>query len=398
MDNIQVLKPSYRVEECLEAIRECLEAGWTGLGFKTIEFEEAWKKYTGLPHAHFLNSATAGLHLAVKILKDAHGWEEGDEIITTPLTFVSTNHAILYERLFPVFADVHPDTLCLDPKSVEEKITTRTRAIMYVGMAGEPGHLNQIRVLCKQHGLKLILDAAHMAGTRIVNITPHPPNKGLSREVHHVGPEADVAVFSFQAVKNLPTADGGMICFQDAEFDAKARKLSWLGIDKDTYLRTQQNSSYRWRYDVPDVGFKYHGNSIMAALGLVALKYLDEDNARRNELFNIYKERLTVDLGISPVKVINLHSQHIVSRHLVQVFIPRRRDSVLESLNSRDIYPGVHYIDNTHYRMYRYGMNTCPVAHRMSSHLLTLPLHLEMTNENVEYVADALKDIIRGLS
>ncbi|MEE8114111.1 MAG: DegT/DnrJ/EryC1/StrS aminotransferase family protein [Nitrososphaerales archaeon] len=390
MNNIQVLKPYYRVDECLEAIRECLECGWTGPGFKTIEFEEAWKKYTRLPHAHFLNSATAGLHLAVKIFKDSYGWQDSDEIITTPLTFVSTNHAILYERLFPVFADVNPDTLCLSPASIEERITTRTKAVMYVGVGGNPGQLDEVRTLCKKRGLKLILDAAHMAGTKFV--IPHPPNKGLS--LRHVGSEADVTVFSFQAVKNLPTADGGMICFQDAEFDAKARKLSWLGIDKDTYLRSNQQGAYKWKYDVPEVGFKYHGNSIMAALGLVALKYLDEDNLRRNELFDIYRSRLTVDLGISPVDVIGQHTHHIMSRHLAQVVVHENRDKVLEKLNTQGIYPGVHYIDNTHYRMYRYGMNTCPVAHAMSKKLLTLPLHVGMTNKDAEYVAETLKDIV----
>ena len=119
---IQVLQPSYYTEECLEAIRECLEIGWTGLGFKTVEFEEEWIRYTNLPYAHFLNSATAGLHLAIKILKDYHGWHEGDEVITTPLTFVSTNHAIMYERLTPVFADVDPQTMCLSPESIEKCI------------------------------------------------------------------------------------------------------------------------------------------------------------------------------------------------------------------------------------------------------------------------------------
>src|SRR5881394_596340 len=113
---IHLFVPSFRVDECLAGIRECLEKGWTGLGFKTVEFEAAWAAYTGLPHAHFLNSATAGLHLAVKLLKEQHGWADGDEIITTPLTFVSTNHAILYERMRPVFADVD-EYLCLDPAS-----------------------------------------------------------------------------------------------------------------------------------------------------------------------------------------------------------------------------------------------------------------------------------------
>lgn len=113
MDAIQLFQPTFRVEECLAQIRECLEVGWTGIGFKTNEFESAWKDYTGLPHAHFLNSATSGLHLALQLLKDKYGWEDGDEVITTPLTFVSTNHAILYSNLRPIFADVD-EFLCLD--------------------------------------------------------------------------------------------------------------------------------------------------------------------------------------------------------------------------------------------------------------------------------------------
>ena len=381
---IQVLKPHYRVEECLEEIRECLEIGWTGLGFKTVEFEEAWKKYTGLPHAHFVNSATAGLHLAVRILKDAYGWGEGDEIITTPLTFVSTNHAILYEGLFPVFADVDRHSLCLDPVEVEKKITTRTRAVMYVGVGGSPGRLNEMRELCKRHNLKLILDAAHMAGTK--TIIADPPDRGL--KVQHVGSEADVTVFSFQAVKNLPTADSGMVCFQDAEFDAKARKLSWLGIDKDTYLRSEQDGTYKWKYDVPEVGFKYHGNSIMAAMGLVALKYLDGDNKRRQDLFDMY---LLKTEGLEKIDIVrgNLSGMYMSSRHLCQATVPNR-DTVIKSLNNGDVYPGVHYIDNTHYRMYRHALNTCPVATRMSNELISLPLHLEMTEEDVDRVVQRL--------
>src|ERR1700677_1356663 len=114
---LQLFTPTFRIDECLAEIRKCMEVGWTGLGFKTTEFEEAWCRYTGLPNAHFLNSATAGLHLAVKILKERHGWSAGDEIISTPITFVSTNHAILYENLNVVFADVD-EAGCLDPVSV----------------------------------------------------------------------------------------------------------------------------------------------------------------------------------------------------------------------------------------------------------------------------------------
>src|SRR5947209_6955427 len=166
MEPIQLFVPTFHVDETLEAIRECLEKGWTGLGFKTGQFEQAWKDYTGLPHAHFLNSATSGLHLAIAQLNAHEGWADDDEIITTPLTFVSTNHAILYEHLKPVFADVD-QYLCLDPDSIAAHITPKTRAVMFVGMGGNPGSYDAIRQLCNEHGLKLILDAAHMSGTRL---------------------------------------------------------------------------------------------------------------------------------------------------------------------------------------------------------------------------------------
>src|SRR6185503_12653192 len=135
---IQVFVPTFRIEECLAEIRECLEKGWTGLGFKTVQFETAWKEYTGLPYAHFVGSATDGLHLAVCLLKEDGAWQEGDEIISTPLTFVSSNHVILQENLTPVFADVD-EYLCLDPKSVEARITPRTRAVIFVGLGGNIG-------------------------------------------------------------------------------------------------------------------------------------------------------------------------------------------------------------------------------------------------------------------
>src|SRR4051794_3018857 len=208
MEPIHLFVSTFRVEECLALIRECLEIGWTGIGFKTNEIEAAWKDFTGLPHAHFLNSATAGLHLALRLFAEKYAWSEGDEVITTPLTFVSTNHAILYANMRPVFADVD-EYLCLDPRSVAERITDRTRAIMYVGLGGNTGRLPEIADLARERGLKLILDAAHMSGTRLNG--------------RHVGAEADAVVFSFQAVKNLPTADSGMICFAEPDLDAEVR-------------------------------------------------------------------------------------------------------------------------------------------------------------------------------
>lgn len=372
MKKIQLFVPTFRVDECLEEIRQCLEIGWTGLGFKTTEFEEAWKKYTGLPEAHFLNSSTAGLQLAVKIFKIKLGWHDGDEIITTPLTFISTNHAILFENLKPVFADID-QTLCLSPESVADKITAKTRAVMYVGLGGNPGRLEEISRLCREHNLILILDAAHMAGAKYLG--------------RHVGTEADCAVFSYHAVKNLPTADAGMICFREKELDTLARKMSWLGIDKDTYARSS-SGEYKWLYEVEYLGLKGHGNSIMAAIALVQLKYLDEDNQRRRQICERYNELLA---GRPEIKLIEHLPDSVSSRHLFQIRVPADlREKLLVYLNSREIYPGVHYRINTEYKMYHYGLLTCPRAEEAAREVVSLPLHLQLTNDDVNRAAQSV--------
>lgn len=380
MDPIQLFVPTFRIEETLAEIRICLEKGWTGMGFKTVELEEAWKNYTGLPHAHFLNSATAALHLAVLILKEHGGWADGDEIITTPMTFVSSNHAILYEKLKPVFADID-DMLCMDPASLEERITPKTRAVMYVGLGGNTGQLRKIEQICKERNLKLILDASHMTGTRWAD------------SGRHVGGEADVAIFSFQAVKNLPTGDSGMICFRDAELDAEARKWSWLGINKDTYARTASQGSYKWYYDVEYPGFKYNGNSIMAAIGLVALRYVEQDNAYRRQVSAWYDMFLK---DILQIRRVPMHPDCISSRHLYQIEVSHR-DEVMLALNQANIYPGVHYRDNTLYQMYSYAQGTCPRSMKASDSIISLPLHLRLTYQQVEYIASNLRQIVKRI-
>ncbi|WP_338925716.1 DegT/DnrJ/EryC1/StrS family aminotransferase [Mycetohabitans endofungorum] len=365
---IQLFVPNFRIEECLAEIRECLERGWTGLGFKTNQFEEAWKAYTGLPHAHFLSSNTVGLHLAFELLKTKYGWQDDDEVITTPLTFVSSNHAILYAGLRPIFADVD-DSLCLDPLSIEARITERTRAVVYVGVGGNVGQYDSVLKLCRDRGIVLILDAAHMSGTRFHG--------------KHVGHDADVTVFSYQAVKNLPTADSGMICFKAAEDDARARKMSWLGINKDTYARTASQGAYKWMYDVEEVGFKYHGNSIMAAIGLVQLKYLDNDNAYRRQLASWYEELLG---NYANVRVVPITKGCESSRHLFQIRV-KNRDELMLALNEHEVYPGVHYRDNTEYKMYAYGKGQCSNAHTASNEILSLPMHMGVSRKDVELIA-----------
>ena len=374
---IQVLKPKFHVDECLEQVKECLEKGWTGMGFKTVEFEEAWKKYTGHKYAYYLNSNTVGLHLAVKILKMNNGWQDGDEIISTPITFVSTNHAIMYENLKPVFADVD-EYLCLDPVDVEKKITGKTKAIIFVGYGGRVGQLDKIIDICKNHNLKLILDAAHMSGTKVNGVCP-----GTWDGV-------DVAVYSYQAVKNLATGDSGCICWNDEASHLLTKQLAWCGINKDTYARSNKGT-YAWKYDVDYVGYKYNGNAIMAGIALTQLKYLDEENARRREIVKMYDEGFKKN---PLIKIIPAPYADECSYHLYELQVPDR-EALLDFLAKHDINCGVHYRDNTEYSVFAYGNGTCQNAHKVSQHLITMPLHMWLTDNDVENIIKKVNEFVK---
>lgn len=367
---IQLFVPKFRVDETLQEIKECLEKGWTGLGFKTVQIEDDWKKYTGYKNAHFLSSNTVGLHMAFEVFKRKYAWDESSEVITTPLTFVSTNHAILYAGLKPVFADVD-EHLCLDPEDVEKRITKQTKALIFVGIGGNIGQYDRIKKICSKYKIKLILDAAHMAGTRYAT-------------GEHVGLDSDVTVYSFQAVKNMPTADSGMICFADTSDDEHARKMSWLGINKDTFARTAAQGAYKWMYDVEELGYKYHGNSIMAGMALVSLKYLDQDNAYRRQMAKWYEENFK---NADNLKLIPIAKNCESSRHLFQIRVSNR-DELMLALNESQIYPGVHYRDNTEYNLYAYGKGSCPNSKRLSEEIISLPMHLGLNKQDIDLVSD----------
>ena len=373
--SIQLFKPKFEIEECIAEIRECLEKGWTGLGYKTEEFEKLWKEYTGLSNAYYTNSATIALNMAVALLKMEYKWNDGDEIITTPITFVSTNHAILKAGMKAIFADID-ETLCISPQSVKNRITDKTKAIMFVGMGGNIGNYYQIVDICQEYGLKLILDGAHMAGTRYKGIVP--------------GKEADAVIYSFQAVKNLPTADSGMLCFKETHLDKIARKYGWLGINKDTYQRTSLNTgNYKWKYDVEYLGEKAHGNSIIASIAIAQLKYLDRDNAYRRQIAKWYHEFL--DEYTDKIKFVKIPEDCESSTHLFQILVEKRNE-LLMYLNDCEIYPGVHYIDNTEYCMYEYEKNQCDYAAYVSEHILSLPVHMDITYDDVKFISNKIID------
>lgn len=374
---IRLFAPLFYVEECLEGIKECLEKGWAGPGEKMAEFERKWERYTGYPYSVFLNSATAGLELTFKSLKELYGWQEEDEVITTPITFVSTNHAIVSAGLKPVFADVN-DTLCLDPGSVQERITERTRAVAFVGIGGNTGDIKEISQICKENGLKLVLDAAHMSGTKL-------DGKSLEKL-------SDVSIYSFQSTKVLLTADGGMVCCHEKELEKKIRIKAWVGLDKTRTPWSEKNTQ-GWYFDITDLGGSYLGNDIMAAIGLAQYRHLDSDIELRHKLADHYKEKLSV---CHKVKFVRVPEDCYSAQWLFQIVVPER-DRLMEYLESKEIFAGLHYLDNTQFRQYRYAKGTCPNADYYSRHIVSLPFHLKLTQSEIEAVVKAVVEFLEAV-
>lgn len=367
--HIQMFRPVYDVDACINQIRDCLEKGWTGKGYKTIEFEEEWKKYTGLNNAHFLTTGTAALNLAVETMKEEFGWQDGDEVISTPLTFVATNNSILFNNLKPVFADVD-DTLCLDPLDVENRITEKTRAVMFVGLGGNIGRYFDIVDVCKRHNLKLILDAAHMAGTRVNGVMP--------------GKEADAVAYSFHVTKNLSTAESGMLCFMDQSLDSIVRNKSFNGISKTTGKPDPKLGGYNVRY----LADAYNGNSIMASIALAQLNHLDKENEIRRGIAERYDSAFSNNPHII---LVNYYNQNESARWLYQIIV-EERDELMVFLQKKGIDCGVHYPVNSLYHMYKTQYGKCKKAEWYSSHVLSLPLHILLTNDDISFVVQSISE------
>lgn len=367
---IPVFKPSYGKEE-FEAVRKVMKSGWVGLGPKTQEFEEAFAKYIGTKFAVALNSGTAALHLALKVME-----VEGGEVLTTPITFISTNHAVLYNRAKPVFCDIEPDTLNISFRGIEKNITRSTKAIITVHYGGHPCDMDPIRKLARAKGLKLIEDAAHACGAEY---------KGQK-----VGTLGDIACFSFHAVKNLATGEGGMITTNDRKVYERLKKLRWLGITKGTWDREKSEShirKYSWHYDVEEVGFKYHMNDIPAVIGIIQLKKLDGMNDKRRKLSFRYNDLLK-DIGSIETPVVKEYAR---SAHHNYVIKTDKRDALNTYLQGKGISTGVHYMPNHHYRMYKNFKADCPVAEDIWKRLLTLPLYPDLKEPQQERIIKSIK-------
>lgn len=371
MKNYQVFKTVLH-QKSIDNVNEVLKSGWIGLGPKSAEFETKFAEYVGSKYCIGLNSATSALHLALKVI----GVGPGDEVISTPITFVSTNHAILYCGATPVFADVLVNGN-LDPDSVESKITKNTKAIMVVHYSGCPANLDRFYEISRQYNIPVIEDCAHACGAEY---------RGRK-----IGGTGLIHCFSFHAVKNLPMGDGGAITTNNPIYAQKLKELRWLGINKTTYDRTSvphaTAPSYLWDYNVDEIGYKYHINDIAAAIGLGELEYIDESNEHRGKIAKIYQEQLNI-LDIT----VPVPEQHIKSSYHFQPILINNRDEVVAKLKEKGISPGVHYKRNDMFPMY--PKTELPGAESFWKRELTLPIHLEITTEDAMYIAQTLKELI----
>ena len=367
---IPTFRPWFGEEE-VEAVREVLLSGWVGAGPKVSELEETFASYVGVEHAVALNSCSAALFLALRLLD-----VEGGEVITTPMTFVSSNHAILQNRATPVFCDIDPETLNIDPDSIAANISKHTRAIMVVHFAGHPCDMDPILDLARAHDIPVVEDAAHASGARY---------KGKM-----VGGLGTITCFSFHAVKNLSTCDGGMLTTNNGGLVERAKQLRWMGITRDTWDRfgdEPKNGRPSWDYDVNEVGFKFQMNDLNAALGLVQLGRLESTNAQRREIVLQYKKAFA-DLDWFQVPVEKPYAKSAMHAYVVRV---PDRDGLIAHLAERGITAGVHYKPNHLYSVYEPYRRELPVTDSVWQEMVTLPLYPNMTESEFVQVVEAVR-------
>lgn len=371
-------RPSISEEE-IAAVGEVLRSGWITTGPQCAGFENAWREYVGCREAVALSSATAGMHVVLQALEIG----AGDEIITPSLTWVSTINLITLLGATPIFVDVDRDTLLVSPEDIEAAITPRTKAIIPVHYAGAPADLEPLRQIARKHNVILIEDAAHAAGTEYSN-----------RRIGATG----TSIFSFHPIKNMTTGEGGMISSDDEELMARVRRLKFHGLGVDAFDRQMQGRAPQ--AEVIEPGYKYNLTDIAAILGLGQLVRLDEFNARRAELVGMYHERLREIPELSPLSVPKYPHRHAWHLFIVRVNEQAKigRDEFMATLKSRNIGTGLHFRAVHTQKFYREMLpqwtGKLPNTEWNSAQMLSLPLFPAMTEDDLNDVVNAMKDVL----
>jgi dTDP-4-amino-4,6-dideoxygalactose transaminase len=366
----------------IAAVTDVLKSGWITTGERTAEFERRFAEYVGASHAVALNSCTAALHIALA----AEGIGPGDEVITTPYTFVATVETICYEGATPVLVDVDPVTRNIDPALIEAKVTPRTKAIVPVHVAGLPCDMDPILDIARRHGLAVIEDAAH----------------SLPASYHgvRIGTLSRATAFSFYATKNLTTAEGGMLTTEDAELARRYRRMSLHGITSDGWKRYRLGG--KWFYEVVDLGYKYNLTDVASSIGLVQLEKLDAFDRRRQDLARFFRERLSGLPGItvppSPGDV--HHAWHLFIVDLEAAAAGVDRETFIERLTAQGVGTSVHFIPVHLHPFYAKHLGhrpgDFPGAEAAFERAVSLPLYPAMTDDDAAYVVGAVERALRG--
>lgn len=368
-------------DDDVEAVVEVLRSDWLTTGPAVDRFEERFAETVGARHAVAVSHGTAALHAAVHAL----GIGAGDEVVVPALTFAATANCVVYEGGTPVFADVEPDTLLLDPASVEARLTPGTRAVLTVDYAGQASRYDELERLCAEHGLSLVADACHALGAR-----------------HHgrpVGSLARLSTFSFHPVKHVATGEGGMITTDEAELAASMRRFRNHGITTDHRQRAAQGA---WHYEMVELGYNYRLSDLQCALGLSQLGKLPGFLARRRELAARYDEAFASHPHVRPLGRgdRNEHAYHLYVVRLAGA-AAEHRDAVFAGLRERGVGANVHYVPVHLHPYYRERFGTtpglCPEAEAASREILTLPLFPAMADEDVDRVVEALGECLEAL-
>lgn len=365
-------------EEDIQAVVEVLRSPFLTTGPKIAEFEKTVADYVGAKYAVAFSNGTAALHGACY----AAGIDEGDEVITSPITFAASANCVRYMNGTVVFADIDEKTYNIDVNEIEKKISPKTKAIIPVDFTGQPADMDPIMELAKKHHLIVIEDGAHSLGAMY---------KGRK-----VGTLADMTMFSFHPVKPVTTAEGGVIVTDNEEYYKKMLKFRNHGIEQTEYAKEQGD----WYYEMTDLGYNYRMTDLQAALGISQMKKLDTFIAKRRELAALYNELLAnIEGFILPYQLPNTES----GWHLYSVQLPEQvdRKKIFEHMREANVGVHVHYIPvywHPYYTQLGYQKGLCPKAEKWYEQVLTLPLHNHLIKEEIKTIrivlVDSLSDCI----
>jgi len=376
---IPLTKPTIEENE-IEEVVKVLKSGWLTTGPKVAEFEESMQKYLGCKEAVGLSSCTGGLHIALAAL----GIKPGDEVIVPTYTFAASAHVVAWLGAKPVLVDVEKDTFNIDPKKIEGAITDKTKAIIPVHFAGHSCDMDKIMAIAKKHNLYVIEDAAHAIGTDYKN--------------KKIGNFGNATVFSFYATKTITTAEGGMIVTNDKELGKKLKRYSYFGVDKDAFNRYADKGN--WYYEIIELGYKYNMDNIQGVLGVEQLKKLESFIEKRRKLASLYTGLLKGVPGIIvPLeKEYTRHSYHLYPILLDIENMSMSRGEFIDKLKEHNIGASVHFIPlhlHPYYqKTYGYKKGDFPNAEYLFDREVSLPLYPGMSEEDIRYVAEAIKEII----